>query len=326
MRVFITGATGFIGTYTIRRLAQTEHRICCLVRKTSSVRELEKLGVTLVTGDVTDKASLREGMKECDWVVNLANIYSFWKADKAIYHRVNVEGTRNVMQCALDAAVSKVVHVSTAVVFGKPADVPFTEESSVGTVRFSDYAQTKYEGDLVAWELYEKRGLPLVMIYPGAVVGAGDPKSTGQYINDFIHRRIPARVFEDSIMTYVHVEDVAESIVRALEKENNIGEKYLVGNCQLSFGEYGKLISEISGVPLPERRFPDTLVMAIAWLRTRIANVKKQPPTRGMCTDQMRTIKEGFRFEGSKAERELGITYTPIRVALEDAITSYQGK
>jgi dihydroflavonol-4-reductase len=326
MRVFITGATGFIGTYTIRRLAQTEHRICCLVRKTSSVRELEKLGVTLVTGDVTDKASLREGMKECDWVVNLANIYSFWEADKAIYHRVNVEGTRNVMQCALDAAVSKVVHVSTAVVFGKPADVPFTEESSVGTVRFSDYAQTKYEGDLVAWELYEKRGLPLVMIYPGAVVGAGDPKSTGQYINDFIHRRIPARVLEDSIITYVYVGDVAEAIVRALEKEDNIGEKYLVGNYQLSGGEFGKLISEISGVPLPERHFPAALVMGIAWLRTRIANVTKQPPPWGMCTDQVRSIKEGVRFDGSKAERELGITYTPIRVAVEEAIASYRGK
>lgn len=325
MRVFVTGATGFIGTYTIRRLAQTEHELCCLVRKNSRIQELEKHGVTVVTGDVTDKASLCEGMTGCDWVVNLANIYSFWQADKTIYHRVNVEGSRNVMQCALDAAVSKVVHVSTAAVFGKPADVPFTEESSFGTVRFSDYAQSKYEGDLVAWELYEKSGLPLIVIYPGVVVGAGDPKSTGQYIDDFIHRRVPARVVEDSILTYVYVGDVAEAIVRVLEKENNLGEKYLVGTYQLPFGEYAKLISEISGVPLPKRHFPNALVMPIAWLRTRIATVTKHPPTLGMSTDQMRTMKEGVRFDGSKAVRELGITYTPIRVALEEAIASYRG-
>jgi dihydroflavonol-4-reductase len=326
MRVFVTGASGFIGTYTIRRLAQTEHQLCCLVRKTSRIQELEKHGVTIVTGDVTDKASLCEGMKGCDWVVNLANVYSFWVADKTLYRRVNVEGTRNVMECALDAAVSKVVHVSTALVFGKPADIPFTEESSVGTVLFSDYAQSKYEGDLVAWELYEKRGLPLVMIYPGLVVGAGDPKSSGQYIDDFIHRRVPVRVIEGSILTFVHVADVAEAIVRALEKENNLGEKYLLGTYQLPFGEYSKLISEISGVPLPKRRFPHALIMPAAWLRTRIANVTKHPPTRGMSTDQMRSMKEGVRFDGSKAERELGITYTPIRVAIEEAIASYRGK
>jgi dihydroflavonol-4-reductase len=321
--VFITGATGFIGTHLVERLAQTGHELYCLVRKMSQVSRLKELGVTLITGDVTDKASLLESMRGCDWVINLANIYSFWEPNKQIYTDVNVEGTRNVMEAALETGISKVVHVSTSVVYGRPADDPFTEESAVGPVRFSEYARTKYEGELVAWELHGKRGLPLVMIYPASVLGPGDPKASGRYIQDLIRRRLPTTVFEDSILTFVHVRDVAEAIVRAAEKKNNIGEKYLVGKHQFSFREVNQMISEISGVPLPKICLPDSLVMVNATLLTWLANLTKKSPLWGMSTDQMRMMKEGFRFDGSKAEKELGITYTPFRATLEEAIASY---
>jgi dihydroflavonol-4-reductase len=96
--------------------------------------------------------------------------------------------------------------------------------------------------------------LPVVVVYPGVVLGAGDPKSTGQYVRDLIERRVPARVFEDSAFTFVHVEDVAEAIIRALEKEGNLGEEYLVGKHTLPTGELTRTVSEISGVPLPKMR------------------------------------------------------------------------
>jgi dihydroflavonol-4-reductase len=324
MKIFITGATGFIGTHLVRRLAQTEHKLYCLVRKTSNIHYLKELGVTLITGDVTDRDSLLQGMKGCDWVVNLANIYSFWEPDNRVFRLVNVEGTRNVLESALETGISKVVHISTAGIYGKPADSPFIEESPVGPVRFSQYFQTKYEGDLIAWEFFEKKRLPLLMVYPGAVLGPGDPKATGKYIDDLIHRRLPARVFEDSILTWVHVKDVAEAIVKALEKENNLGEKYLVGKYRLSMREINEMIKEISGVPLPKFHLPDPLVTLNAFFLTQVANIIKKPPLWGMSRDQIRTMKEGFRFDGSKAERELGITYAPVRVALEEAIASYR--
>jgi dihydroflavonol-4-reductase len=324
MKIFITGATGFIGKCVIKRLAQTKHQIRCLVRKTSNVDELKALGVTFVQGDVTDKDSVLAGMKGCDWVINLANLYSLWEPDKNIYTRVNVEGTRNVMESALETGISKVVHISTAGIYGKPEDCPFTEESPVGKFRFSEYFRTKYQGDLIAWELYEKKGLPLVMIYPLAVLGPDDPKTTGQYIQRLISRHLPARVLEDSVFTFVHVKDVAEAIVRATEKENNIGEKYLVGKEQLTFGQINQMVSEISGVPLPKLRMPDFLVTINARLLTFLANLIKKPPLWGMSVDQIRVMKEGVKANGIKVERELGITYTPVRVALEEAITSFQ--
>lgn len=324
MKIFITGATGFIGTHVVRRLAQTQHKMFCLARKTSDVTHLKELGATIIPGDVNDKNSILEGMRDCDWVVNLANLYSFWEPDRKIYTKVNIEGTRNVMECALEKGISKVVHISTAGIYGKPADCPFTEDSTVGPVQFSEYFRTKYEGDLIAWELYEKKKLPLVMVYPGAVLGPGDPKATGKYIKDLMDRKLPATVFNDSIMTFVHVRDVAETIVRATEKENNIGEKYLVGKYQLTFGEINQMVSEISGVPLPKISLPSFLVMVNAKLLTFLANLIKKPPIWGMSVDQMRVMKESFRFDGSKAERKLGITYTPIRIALEEAIASYR--
>ena len=84
MKIFITGATGFIGTHLIKRLAQTDHEMHCLVRETSNVRELEKLGIAMVKGNVTDKDSVLAGMKGCDWVMHLANVYSYWEPDKAM--------------------------------------------------------------------------------------------------------------------------------------------------------------------------------------------------------------------------------------------------
>ncbi len=325
MKIFITGATGFIGSYLIERLSQTKHELYCLVRKSSPLSEkLKKLGTNLIIGDVTDKASVLQGMQGCDWVFHLAGLYSFWEPNNHVFKEINIDGTRNVMESALETKVSKVVHVSTVVVYGKPSDNPYTEKSEEGPFRFSEYSRTKYEGDLIVWDLYKKKGLPVVVVYPCSVIGAGDPKASGQYIENLLHRRLPATVFNDAVLTFVHVRDVAEIIIRAAEKQNNIGEKYFAGKARMSFLEINQMVSEISGVPLPKLRLPDSLTMFNAELLTALARVIKKPPPWGMSLDQMRVMKEGFRVDGSKAERELGITYTPIRTALAEMIALYK--
>jgi dihydroflavonol-4-reductase len=161
------------------------------------------------------------------------------------------------------------------------------------------------------------------MVYPGGVLGAGDNKASGQYIEELAKGQRPARAFDDSIITWVHVADVAEIIVRALEKEDNIGDKYLAGKEQLSFAQLNKMVNEVSGVPLPSMHLPSSVAMAMATLFTGLAGLTKQPPMMNMTADQCRTMKEGFLGDGSKAERELGISYTPIRVAVEEEIASY---
>ncbi|MBN1471554.1 MAG: NAD-dependent epimerase/dehydratase family protein [Syntrophaceae bacterium] len=320
MKVFITGGTGFIGRHLLRRMAQTKHEFYCLARKTSDTRELKDLGAHIVMGDVSDRSSLREGMRGCEWVFNLANVYSWWEPDKDIYRRVNVEGTRNVMECALEAGVSKVVHVSTMGIWGKPNELPFKEETPVGPVRESEYCRTKYEGDQIAWQYYRGKGLPLVMVYPCAVLGSGDPKMTGSSIKLFIERRMPARIFDDKILTYVHVKNVAEAILRAAEKTDNLGEKYIIGNSRLSFSDFYALVSDVSGVASPKLRLPDSLVILNAHVLTCLADIIKRPPLWGMSIDAIREMQHGMIADGSKAERELGLFYTPIRKAIEEEV------
>lgn len=324
MKIFITGGTGFIGRYTTELLSNTNHQLKLLTRKTSDTTFLNYPNATVIKGDLNDKDSLLNGMEDCDAVINIAGHYTFWEPDKRIYSEVNIDGTRNVMECALEIGVKKVVHISTAGVYGKPDEQPFNEESTPGPLRFSEYFRTKYEGDRIAWDLYKKKGLPLVVIYPVCVLGAGDTKASGRYIKYLIGRNLPATVFKDEIFSFVYVKDVAQAIINALEKENNIGEKYLVGNHRYKWREINEMISEISGVPLPKFNMPNSLTMLNAYMLTGLADLIKKPPLWGMAIDQMKVMKAGFNADGSKAEKELGIEYTPIRFALKEAIDSLE--
>ncbi len=322
MKIFITGGTGFIGRYTTELLSKSGHQLKLLIRKTSNTSVLSKTKFTKVEGDLSDRKSLLEGMKDCDSVINIAAHYTFWEPDKSVYSEVNIEGTRNVMECALESGIKKIVHISTAGIYGKPMDDPFTEESQIGPIHYSEYFRTKYEAEKIVWDLFKKKGLPVIVIYPVCVLGAGDKKASGRYINDLINRKLPATIFNKHIFTFVYVNDVAFAIANALEKENNIGEKYLVGNYRCTWEEINKMISDVSGVPLPKLKLPDSITMMNAFFLTGLANLIKKPPLWGMALDQMKVMKAGFSVDGTKAERELGIKYTPIRQAIEEAVNS----
>ena len=118
--------------------------------------------------------------------------------------------------------------------------------------------------------------------------------------------------------------DVAEGIIKALEKEGNIGEKYLLGTDNISMQQFNELVHDISGVPLPKLRMPNTLAMLNATLLTWFANLIKQPPMLGMAIDMIRLLKTGLQFDGTKAERELSIKYTSISAAIEEEISYHQ--
>lgn len=321
MRIFITGGTGFIGTHLAERLSRTDHELFFLVRKTSDVSKLKELDVHLVVGDVTDKGSLIEGMKGCDWVAHLASTFEFWIRDKKAYADANISGMRNVMESVVESGIKKVVSVSTAAVYGN-AKWPIREETPVGDYRASEYARTKYDGDLIAWRMYENDKLPLVVIYPGAVIGPDDPKAAGRYIRNFALGKMPAQVLTRSLFPFVHVRDVCEAVLKALEKEDNIGEKYLIIQCNRTFGEVNRMISEISGTPLPVLKLPDFMTTFGALMATGLSKITGRPPILDLSVDQIDLMKLGYRFDGSKAERELGLKYTPIRTAFQDAIAS----
>lgn len=128
MKIFITGGTGFIGSELVHCLAGDGHQRVCLARKTSDIRALKEAGVSIVYGDITDKGSLRRGMQGCDWLVHLAASYTFWQADRSVFHSANIQGMRNTMEAALESQIKKVVLVSTIFTYGD-AKWPITEGS-----------------------------------------------------------------------------------------------------------------------------------------------------------------------------------------------------
>lgn len=322
MKILLTGATGFIGGHLAARLSQTGHKMRCLVRDPGRAGGLAGMGAEVSPGDVTDKDSILKAMDGCDWVFNLANIYAFWLPDKRDYRRINVEGTRNVLDCALELRVSKVVHLSTYAIWARSAASPFNEDSPVGPVQISEYARSKYEGEVLAWEYHRKHGLPLVMIHPGNVLGAGDRKPTGQFISDIVHGRQPVNAFAGTVFTFVHVGDVVEAIIEAAQKPDSIGQKYIVANQQLPWGELAAMSAAISGARLPRFTLPGPLAIATGAMLTLAADVTKKPPLWGLSLDAARTLTSSLKADGGKARRDLGITYTPIHVALEEAVSS----
>jgi len=319
MKIFVAGSTGFIGTHVVRRLAAGGHQMHCLARPTSRTETLREVGATIVPGDVTNKESVLAGMSGCDAVVDLANFFEFWAPNARVYRDVNIVGTRNVMESAITARVAKVVHVSSVVIYGN-AKWPITEASEVGARCPSKYAQTKREGDLASWELCQEGNLPLVMVYPGGVLGPDDSKAAGRYVSNLIRGKMPAQVLTRSVFPWVHVRDVAEAIVRALEKPGNIGEKYIIVSENLTFGEMNRMVRDVSSVKLPTLTLPDAVTIALAHFVTALADLTKKPPMLDLSIDQIRVMKQGFRADGSKAARDLGISYAPIRVAIEEEI------
>jgi len=318
--ILLTGATGFIGRHLTRQLAAAGYGLRALVRSTSDTTELQQLGVEIVEGDVTDWESVCRAVEGCRRVVHLANIYSMWEQDPSVYRRVNVEGTRRVAQAAAESGVDLFLHISTVAVFGRPHEVPFHERCAPGPELFSEYARTKFEADRVVEEFAVSHRLPLAILYPGSVLGPGDQKSSGRYVDDILHRRLPMAVFSDDVMTWVHVRDVADAVTRLLGRDDAAGARYVVGCHRLTMHQINDIIHQVSGVQLPRFEMPDWLARLSARMLTGLSAVTGRAPMWGLSTDIARTMSHSIQADGRRAERELGVEYTDIHTALEDTI------
>ena len=324
MKIFLTGGTGFIGSHTAWRLMQAGHKLHCLVRDTSDTRSLQEWGAHLVQGTVHDLAALQEGMQGCEVLIHLANVYTFWEPDMSVLPRVNVEGTSTVMQAAAAVGVRRVIDVSTVAVYGLPDEKPFNEETPHAAQLTTLYACTKREAEKIVRQTVAEHGMELVVLQPGAVIGAGDTRATGQYLSELLHGRLPLMSFSETQMNFIHVEDVCDAVERCLTADDVVGQTYLLGGTQMTMWAYLEMISEIAGVRMPYMKLPVIVPTVLGWILTPLAHLVKQPPIWGLSNDQVRMLRDGFCFDGSKAERELGIRYRPVRDAVADAVAWVQ--
>jgi dihydroflavonol-4-reductase len=319
MNIFITGGSGFIGKVLVQKLYTAGHNLILLVRPSSDLRDLPASGIEFVQESLFNIEGLRQAMSSCDCLVHLANVYSFWEKDPAIYRQVNIEGTRCIYQAAMQARIKKVLHISTAVVWGDAQESPYTETSLPGENIFSVYAQSKREADELAWQ-FHSAGLPIVGIYPASVIGPGDKKSSGQMAREIAQGKLPATGLHHSRITFVDVQDVAEVLFRLIEQNDVIGEKFIVGKESITLGEYMAIVSRESGKGLPLIALPVWGVWAVSGLVSGLSKITRKPPLWGMSLDQTRTFVHGFQCDGSKAERLLGRPYRPVSESLRDTV------
>jgi len=317
-KVFLTGATGFIGASLARELVKQGCHVRALVRPGSDRSNLAGLDVELHVGDLRDAASLESGIAGCDTLFHAAADYRLWTRDPSSMYEVNVGGTRALLTAALKRDVSRVVYTSSVGTLGNPGDgTPGTEQTPVTFAEMvGHYKKSKFLAEREA-ESFLSRGLPLVIVNPSTPVGALDikPTPTGKIIVDFLNRKMPA--YLDTGLNLIDVEDCAAGHILAA-RHGRIGEKYILGNRNLTLREIFMLLEQISGLPAPRVRLPYTPILLAAYLNEGLSRITGKEPLIPLAG--VRMAGKLMYFDPSKAIRELGLPQRPVRDALEKAV------
>lgn len=322
MTILITGSTGYLGSAVARELDRQQSDIRCLVRKTSSLRNLDGLRLEVFCGDIGDIDSLRRAVTGCDTVYHLAALYANWLRDPNLMYRVNEEGTRNVMKACLEAGVRKVVYCSSVAALGAHGRSPADEEARFNLNSTKDhYYISKCRAEQVVAH-YIRRGLPAVIVNPSNPIGPHDaaPTPTGALILNIIKKRIPAYV--DGGINLIDVSDCARGIVAAVEK-GRIGENYILGNRNVSIKAYFDLIVKVTGRGRsPFIRLPVGLAVFSGYGYQLLARLNGKPPITS--ASWVRIGSHYSWWDSSKARQELDLGQRPIEESIAESVAWFE--
>lgn len=319
MKVFITGATGFIGSEVARKLRQRGDGVVALVRSPEKAAALDQLGCDLVPGDLGDDDAIRAGMSDCQAVIHAAAMYEVGiKADRREpMYDANVRGTERIMQAARDVGTPRVIYVSTCGVFGNTQGEVVDETYHRTQPGFgSYYEETKYQAHQLV-KRFIAEGLPAIIVMPGFTYGAGDPSAVGQVVEQFIAKKLPALPVPTMGGTFVHRDDVADGILLALDK-GLPGESYVLGGEIATNRDFADKLAAGLGRK-PPRNLPTGVIKAIAPLGPLIGPAMGFPPNFNEIVNS-----DGFTYFGShaKATRELGYSPRPLDQGLKDMLAA----
>jgi len=323
MTTLVTGATGFVGSAVARVLAARGHELRLLTRPTSDRRNLAGLDAEIVTGDLTDPDSLARAAAGCRYVLHVAADYRFWVPDPDAMLRANVEGALAMVRAAAKAGAERIVHCSSVATLGQVGDgtladeeTPTHEADFVGI-----YKRSKYLAERAVLEFAERDGLPVVVVNPAAPVGPRDikPTPTGKMIRDAAAGRVPAYI--DTGLNIVHVDDVAEGHVLALEK-GRIGQRYVLGGENMLLKDILRLVAEVVHRRPPSIRLPEAVVWPAALVMEGLAKLTGIEPM--MTRDHLKMARKKMFYSSAKAAAELGYQARPVRLAVEDAVAWFR--
>jgi dihydroflavonol-4-reductase len=323
--VLVTGAAGFVGSAVARALVARGAALRVLVRASSPRANLTELSAEVAEGDIRDQASVERALAGCRYLFNVAADYRLWARDPQEIVRNNVAGANAVMGAALAVGVERVVHTSSVATIrlrddGAPADetTPYAEGEGIGA-----YKQSKVAAERIVERLAAERGLPAVIVNPSTPIGPRDvrPTPTGRIIVEAAQGRMPAYV--DTGLNLVHVDDVAEGHLQALEK-GRIGERYVLGGQDAALSEMLAEIAALTGRKAPKVKLPIGPLQPLAEVAELFGRITGKEPF--LTKDALKMASHHMYFSSAKAERELGYSARPYRVALEDALTWFKAR
>ncbi len=325
MTVFVTGATGFVGSAVARQLVARGETVRVLARPGGDRRNLENLRVTIVEGDLRHPESYREALRGCRALFHVAADYRLWTPRPADLYRVNVEGTRDLLRAAAEQGIERMVYTSSVAALGNPGGGrPGDETTPVAeTDMIGHYKRSKFLAEQQVRRLVTDEGLPVVIVHPSTPIGPRDvkPTPTGRIVVEAAAGRIPA--FVDTGLNIVHVEDVASGHLLAFDR-GRLGEGYILGGQDLSLAAILTEIARLTGRQPPRVRLPRHLVYPLAlgaegWARLghRLGRRTGEP---FVTLDGLRMAGKTMFFSHDKAAAELGYSPRPAERALGDAI------
>ncbi len=323
MKVFVTGATGFVGSHVARVLSQNGADLRLLVRKSSRTELIDSLSADRVTGDLREADSLAPGMEGCEMVFHVAADYRLWIPDPDQMYRANVEGTRAILRAAKQAGVRRVVYTSTVATIGFTGNGhPADEDSPVSLKNMiGHYKRSKFMAEQVALEAGSS-AQDVVVVNPTAPIGEQDikPTPTGRIVVDFLKKKFPAYV--DTGMNLVDVAEVARGHVLAAERGKS-GERYILGGENLTLKGILDKLAAITGLPSPTVKLPYVMALATGVVDEVVtARVLRKEPR--VTIDAVRMGRKKMYASSAKAERELGWKIVPVDDALARAVNWYR--
>lgn len=315
--VLVTGASGFLGAAVAGVLRRDGFRVRVLVRPTSRRDNLDPAD-EVVTGDVTDRAAVARAMHGARHVFHVAADYRLWAPDPWVLFRVNVDGTRLVMEEALRAGVERVVYTSSVATLrlaeGVIADetMPLDAEHAIGA-----YKKSKVLGERAVEDMVAREGLPAVIVNPSTPIGPRDvkPTPTGRIIVEAASGRMPA--FVDTGLNLAHVDDVAAGHLMAL-RNGEVGERYILGGENVFLRDMLIEIARRVGRRPPRIELPRRALFPLAWAAEGLAKLTGREPF--VTADGLRLARYRMFFDDRKARREIGYVSRPWQDGIADAL------
>jgi dihydroflavonol-4-reductase len=327
MKVFVTGSTGFMGGNIVKKLLDLDFEVNVLVRNNSNTLNIDKLPVKVFYGDICDRNSLKNIMKGCKVLFHAAALYSFWSSNPEIFYEINVRGTKNIIEAAMNQGVEKIIYTSSESTINLEKEdksddnfeggfCTFNDINEASSV-FGDYKKSKVLAELEVIKMIKEK-VPVIIINPTTPIGPRDvkPTPTGKIVMDYLNKKMPAYV--NTGLNIIDVEDVALGHIMAFQK-GIIGKRYILGNKNLTLFQIFEILEKITKIKAPGIEIPLWLVKSFAYISEFVSDkmFNKQPM---LPVAAVKTAYKHRFFDCSRYIEELGISLTPVENSFDKAV------